>query len=291
MIDLVVDRAIPLERQSTFTLLGIRFWDPVQDAQVRDGLVVNAWPEGSPALRRTAFRTIGGLYAFQGLPGMRELEYPAEDRSPWTGSPPETRRFVVEVVDVQRRYLPLAFVVDVPFQGIFPTDAPVSPAERPLGCWLFSAPTRTAPVGMAVVRADLVEAVTEQPAAFAVVELEIAGRSWYGVADERGAVAICFPYPDFTGASGFSSPPAPLPAQVWPATVRVRYELAVQETPIGAAVPHIRTLFLQSPRRVWLTDQGASAEVLSLDVTFDEALVLRTVDRTTLWLDPSPAPP
>ena len=43
MIDLVVDRAIPLERQSTFTLLGIRFWDPVQDAQVRDGLVVSQW--------------------------------------------------------------------------------------------------------------------------------------------------------------------------------------------------------------------------------------------------------
>ncbi|HLP57643.1 MAG TPA: hypothetical protein VK186_02380, partial [Candidatus Deferrimicrobium sp.] len=62
------------EQVNTFTPLGIRFWDSALDRQVGDHLLVKAYPVhgyGSPV---HAFRSASGIYAFQGLPGLREIE-------------------------------------------------------------------------------------------------------------------------------------------------------------------------------------------------------------------------
>jgi len=69
----------PLERVTIVTALGIRFWDALLDAPVRDGLDVTARPLGQRAGGTVAFRTASGIYAFRGLPGLHDVEYPAGD--------------------------------------------------------------------------------------------------------------------------------------------------------------------------------------------------------------------
>ena len=110
-----------LEQTTVFTLLGIRFWDAVRDAQVRDSLLVTARPviaasppgiaASRPAIR--AFPTGSGVYAFQGLPGLHDIERPAENGVSTT-SPPIQRRFFVEVRDEQKRVIPMVFGVELP---------------------------------------------------------------------------------------------------------------------------------------------------------------------------------
>ncbi|MEI2692782.1 MAG: hypothetical protein V9H69_24885 [Anaerolineae bacterium] len=147
-----------IERQTIFTPLGIRFWDPATDRQIAHGLRVRAWPDGALEPVRGAFRTASGIYAFQGLPGLRAVEYPPANGG--AASPPAAQRFVVAVEDEQRRFLPATLRVDAPFEGIYPTALPASPPGAALpGLYLFSAPWRSA-AGLAAVRADLVRRST-----------------------------------------------------------------------------------------------------------------------------------
>jgi len=288
MNDPVVSRAIPLEQREIYTLLGIRFWDPVTDDQVRYGLQVTAWPEGQAEAGCEAFRTGGGIYAFRGLAGMRALEFPEEGADPWSEP---TVRFIVQVLDSLSRYQPLVFAVNVPFRGVFPTAALYSPEGlNAAGCWLFSAPTRTIPAGFGVVRAQLAEAFSDEPAAYAVLGVEIAGETWYGISGNDGQVTVVFPVPDFTSLTNFTSPVSAVPMQSWPLTTRVRYAPSWQETPVGALAPNVRSLFDQPTREIWLTDSGATGSALNSDFVFGEELILRTAGQTTLWLEPEASP-
>ena len=116
-----------VEHLSIITTLGIRFWDPAFDVPVNDGLAVTAYPFGARRPATTAFSTPSGASAFQGLPGLLESEYPRGD-PPSPGSLPASHRFLIEVTDSAARFLPVAFFVDVPFKGIFPTDSPPGPS-------------------------------------------------------------------------------------------------------------------------------------------------------------------
>ena len=266
-----------IERQTTFTPLGIRFWDPATNSQVSHGLRVRAWPDGATGPVREAFRTASGVYAFQGLPGLRTVEYPTHNGG--STSPPVGQRFVVAVEDQQRRFLPVVLRVDAPFTGIYPTALAASPPGEALpGFYLFSAPWRTA-TALAVVRADLVRESSGEPAAFAVLEVD--GQEsgvWHGIADERGSVAVFFPIPPFQATLG-SSPPgpqAPPQEQQWQVTARVLYEPAHLETPAGADVPDLRTVLTQAGGVVWAAAGGASAAQLNATLSFGQDLTLRT---------------
>lgn len=265
-----------IERQTIFTPLGIRFWDPATDSQVAHGLRVRAWPDGATAPVRTAFRSASGVYAFQGLPGLREVEYPAASGG-GQASPPALERFVLAVEDEQRRFLPVTLRVDAPFLGIYPTGLGGGGSSLP-GFYLFSAPWRAAS-SLAVVRADLVRASTGQPAAHAVLELDVGeGGVWHGIADQRGSVAVFFPIPPFQATLG-SSPPgpqAPPQAQQWPVTARLLYQPAHLETPAGAQQPDLRTILTQAAGVLWPTAGGAPASQLSAALSFGQALILRT---------------
>lgn len=276
-----------IERQTIFTPLGIRFWDPATDSQVAYGLAVRAWPDGAAEPVREAFRTASGIYAFQGLPGLRALEYPTGDGRT---SPPPGQRFVVSVEDHQRRFLPVTLRVDVPFYGIYPTALASSPPGEALpGFFLFSAPWRTA-TKLAVVRADLVRESTGEPAAHAVLELDVEDSgAWHGMADERGSVAVFFPIPPFQATLG-SSPPgpqAPPQAQQWQVAARVLYEPAHLETPAGANVPDLRTILTQAAGAIWATAAGAPAAALNATLSFGQDLILRTAGlaETRLLID------
>lgn len=300
MFEPIFDLFEPRERITVFSPLGIRFWDPARDTQVRDGLTVIACPQGSRHAATRAFRTLSGIYAFHGLPGLHDIEYPAQDSVPTT-SPPEIMRFIVQVIDEQRRFLPVVFGVDLPYQGIFPTGTPSSPPGNSLpGFYLFSAPTRPRTPSLAVVRAQLeerVDAVTRQPAGHAVLEVEAPGQeTWYGVADERGSVVVMFPYPTFTGTNGVSSPvtsPAGVVQQHWDLSIRIRYEPAALTFPNGFQIPDLRSIFNQAPGVLWstlTTQPGQPVSQLSAELIFGQELVMRTDGGPTLLIG-STSPP
>jgi hypothetical protein len=281
-------RALPLERQTIYTLLGVRYWDPALDEAVVDGLQVTAWPADRPEAVTTAFRTAAGVVAFRGLAGLRHLEYPAEGIEPWEAAPV---RFIVQALDARRRYLPLVFAVHVPHRGVFPSSALHSPdVPAAPGCWLFSAPTRGAVPGFGVVRAQLAVAESAEPVAYAVVEVAIAGETWYGISDAAGQVVVVFPLPDFTSLTGFTSPVSVMPRQSWPVAVRVRHAGLVQETPVRAVAPDLRSLFEQPGRDIWLSSGGGTGESLVMDFVFGEELVLQTPGAPGLWLEPEASP-
>jgi hypothetical protein len=285
-----------VERLKVFTPLGIRFWDPALDVQISDDLSVVA----SPAAGRKAtpaVRTASGIYAFHGLPGLHDLEYLVDEQILNT-SPPFARRFIVQVSDNQRRLLPVTFRVDLPFTGIFPTDAINGSVEtRPPGFYLFSASTRPTLPTLAVVRVQLVERVdpvTERAAAHAVIEIQAPGnRTWYGLADERGRVAILFPYPTFTTTSSGNaglSPPVIDRRQHWELGIRVRYAPATLSIAPGSALPDLRSILNQPLGVIWssrTTTMGQPVNHMSANLTFGEELVLRTDSESTLLIGPA----
>src|SRR5437773_1580626 len=118
----VTDLAVRLilERTSVFTPLGIRFWDPARNVPVTDDLVVTARPDGAFGRVTPAFRTASGVYAFEGLPGMYTVEHPDVPPEPPAG-PPTPQPFLIEVADLQRRFLPILFRVELPlpYRGLF----------------------------------------------------------------------------------------------------------------------------------------------------------------------------
>lgn len=300
MIEQILESSNPLEQVTIFTPLGIRFWDPVQDTQVTDGLIVTAFPEGARRNGTRAFRTLSGVYAFRGLPGLHDVEYPGDDLP--TASPPVTVRFIIQVFDERRRFLPVIFGVDLPHYGIYPTNPPLSPPGDSLsGFYLFSAPTRPGAPSLAVVRAQLVErvdAVARRSAAHAVLEIEVpGGRTWYGVADERGSVAVLFPYPTFTISTGLTSPaalPPVAPTQSWNLNVRVRYDPAALSFSNGFRIPDLRSLFSQSPGKLWSTaiaQPGQPVSQMSAELIFGHQLVMRTDDGPTLLVSSATSPP
>jgi hypothetical protein len=283
-----------VERISIITPLGIRFWDPAFDVQISDGLTVTAYPQGTRRPATTAFCTQGGIYAFQGLPGLHDIEYPQNDpASP--GSLPVSARLLIEVADTASRFLPVAFLIDAPFNGIFPTDLPQSPlAPAPPGFYLFSAPTRAGSPLSALVRAQLSERldeINEMPAAYAVLEIDApTGNTWIGMADDRGAVAVLFPYPTFTGASNAASsllPSAAVAPQSWPIDLRVRYQPSALIFPTGSALPELRSVLAQAPAAIWTqraSPPGQALASLPATLVFGEELTMRSAQESGLLI-------
>jgi hypothetical protein len=173
-------------------------------------LRASAWPVDVPWQGVTGVVTPSGIAAFHALPGLRAFERSgAED--PWD-PPPATRIFQVEVTDPSGRYLPCTFVLQAPTKGlaIF-ADSGSPPWIKEGAVPLFSAPSRAVPPGLAVVRAELHEFATEQPAAWAFVEAQYSSggstRTACGLADDQGRVVLMFPYPEGQRRPLGGSPP------------------------------------------------------------------------------------
>jgi len=275
----------PLERLSIVTPLGIRFWDAALDRPVEDGLDVTAWPTARPSALTQARLTMSGIYAFHGLPGLRSFEYSEAGGPPL--SPPPSQRFVVAVEDRLERFVSVVFQVNVPYLGIFPTESGGSPDGRPPGFYLFATSSRPVTAGLAVVRAQLVDA-GGAATAHAVLEVDDPeGQTWFGLADERGMVALLLPFPLFPFEEVGSPPRSPSEAREppsWPITVRARYRPASQQVPLGARRPDLASLFAQAPANILAAPGGAPALSLPADLIFGRELVLRTGLGPTLTL-------
>lgn len=287
--------AEPVERDAVFTPLGIRFWDPASNAPAGDGLDVRAWPEGSPSLERVSFRTRSGLHSFRDLPGLHGVEHPGGEGT--ADGSPFLRRFVVQAIDPNGRFLPAVFVVELPlgYRGPYlSTPGTSPPGGAPPGFFLFSAPTRPVPSGFAAVRVCLEDLASGEPAAYSVAEVEIDGRSWYGIADGRGRLVVLVPYPVVLHPFG-TSPPAgpavPLEEQRWPFRLRIRYQPAVVEATPGAVAPLLRSIFAQGPASLWASESGSPSTELSGEIAYGSDWIGRTDDGPVLLVGPSGGSP
>ncbi|HYJ03855.1 MAG TPA: hypothetical protein VEX43_01895 [Chthoniobacterales bacterium] len=238
----------PPERVSLTCALGLRFFDVATGLFVgadgtigRESLGLNAvaWPIGAPHQKTVGVVTPSGIIAFHGLPGLREFENSGE-ADPWA-SPHRTRDFQVEVIDRMGRFLPCTFAVSAPEKGLALFAEDGSPPWIEAGAVpLFSAPSRTLPPGLAIVRMELRDLGTGREAAWAIVEVNYLSRgsrrTARGLADDKGRVLLLFAYPEGQRRAFNHSPPGNSPGlsqQEWTLEFAVSHEAV--EHPEAAA--------------------------------------------------------
>jgi hypothetical protein len=275
-----------LDTFTRVTPLGVRFWDPVLEMVVSDGLIVTAYPPGFRFLRVSAFTTPGGVYAFRGLPGLSAAERGAGDAAYWA-KPPVQRSFVIEVSDPAGRYQPFALSAELPLRGVYawncggaasPPASPIAPG--PPAVPLFSAPSRDAPAGMAAVRAALWDPIADTAAARAVLEVTPPGQPpARGIADSQGRVVVLFPYPEPIAPPAAPGSPlpgsaVPLAQQQWTVTLMASYTPGLLSSP----APDLCATLRQPPATLWATwaDSPPRAPLTEASLTFGQELVLRT---------------
>jgi hypothetical protein len=292
--------ATVIEQLSTFTPLGIRFWDAALDRQIRHYLRVEAYPISRPQLRRTAYQTLGDVYSFEGLPRMRHIEFRQVPDA--ESSSAERHPFVVSVVDQQRRFLPIAFEVELPlpYPGLYLSSTTAgSPAEvAPPGLHLYSSVVRPVPSWVAAVRGELHDLAADSPATHAVIRLEtLAGDVWYGLSDKQGRFVVILPYPVLI--HGFGGSPAdpgqrPLLEQEWDLTLSVQYEPSVLRSLPGIDLPDYLSLLQQFTAGVYQQtpeDGGTPLSGLPITLRFDRNPTVRTEGISQLLVSPSSASP
>jgi hypothetical protein len=290
-----VDRArrvVLFDRLTMVAPLGLRFHDAVTNEIVGDGLSVWAYPLDRPKATRPLFANRRGVYVLHDAPGLRDLQHGAGDDEYWKNLPPK-KDFVIEVRDDLDRFLPFRLTVALPRRGVYEWSDPAtnSPPSITKSIPLYSSPARTAPAGAAVVRADLWDpkrGPKGAEAGSAVLELSDHDRFVArGIADQKGRVAVMFPYPAPKAFAPSSPPGSPLssppgatgPAltdQLW--TFRVRALYAVQSPPqISArdALPDLRTVLSQPEATLW-ADEAQHDELLEVAVQFGQPLILKS---------------
>lgn len=281
VINTATGPGIPLESLSIFTPLGIRFWDLTLGLPIAEGLTVNLRLANSASPVLTATLTGSGVYAFFGLPGLRAAEYP-------TGSgygPAQTFTYIVTVQDLMGRYLPtlLMYTLDQ-------TGTPVNGSAGIQLAYLFSAPTRTAPPGMAAVSAYLIDQDANAPAAWAVVSLTIGSdpETWMGIADDTGSALVLVPYPVaqslLLGSPPGSGQPS-IDADTWPLTAEVAYSPSLLGYPLAGApdlqwpwtdTPNLKDILqAQQPATIW-ADPATAVSQFEATLTLGQNLVLRS---------------
>jgi hypothetical protein len=256
----------PLEWVTLGEPVGLRFRDELTGAFVGGGLQVKAYAPDWPERFVTAEVTPSGNYYFPLLPGLAR------------GAATPARPFVIEVADVEGRYLPYRLEITTPCRRLGGSAAspPASPLEEgPLP--LFSAPSRTLPAGSATLRAELREGESGAPAVWAILEVfyrgALLGR---GMADEKGRLATAFAWPEpenFAAGSQPAETARPLTKQHWDLDVRLFYR------PEGAAPsqPDLNAALAQPAAALW-QDEARTAPFSAVRAHYGQEIVLRSQD-------------
>lgn len=259
------------------TPLGLCFWDHGANEPVTDGLLVTAYRTVGSSSPIQAVRSPSGIYSFHGLPGLHDWEYPLNDVES-ESSPPIVLRFIVKVEDLKRRFIDTAAIIQAPRPGdrlfVWPS---ASPGQADDGFRLFSAPTRPRNSRLATVRANLWEVDRDKAAAFAVLRVEIEGITWTGIADEKGTIAVMFPYPNTMRSLAVSPPSSRIPVheQSWNFTASVFYGGTDMSYLRGAELPSLGHLLSQTPTGFHQPGSNSLPE-LSGTLTMGRETVLRT---------------
>lgn len=283
------------EKFSQFSPLGIRFWDPVEDRQIVDGLQITARAAVGISRKFHSLKTHSGVYTFSSLPGLYDVE---------TGvlSPEEAiaaddqRQFIIEISDRLNRYLDVAFTIalPLPYRGLFLSDGTGSPVENsPKGFYLYSSANRRLAGHYARVRGQLRNQLTGQPATHALVRvITESGESWFGLADAEGQFIVAMPFPDLS--AGFGGSPAtaqvPLHEQSWNIDLEVAYSPTTLELLPGTDIPNYTSILNQTTANIFPSDPEESASTvtqLSLLLEFNQPTVTRTDGQSVLFVSPS----
>jgi hypothetical protein len=313
---LATDRLKVIDRLTMVAPLGLRFWDEVSARIVGDGLNVTAYPADNPARRVEAFANRSGVYVLRSLPGMRAVENGAGDAGFWDNVPIR-RMFIIEVIDLERRFQPFSMKVNLPERGVFAWQDPMgsSPPSPAIGVPLYSSPSRQAPPSLAIVRAELREWQPGtnhegRPAAWAVLEARSSGRLLArGFADEQGRVGLIFPYPEpvthTLGSPPASSPPAAAAPQLrdqeWTIEVVASYG-RLHPAPVGdrPSLADLSDILTQPSASLWADSERGRA-LTEANLQFGRELVLRSRDftaspiegapKSVLFITPAGSPP
>lgn len=293
-----------LERHTITAPLGVRFWDVAERQFVRSGLRVTAYDASDTRRWWRALENSSGVSVLRDLRGLREIEQSGGGPAAWADAltPPRIRRFQLELRDPSSRFLPFTWVSDAPQRSFAawlcpPLSPPATQRETDTpdrSLPVFPTPSRPVPGGFAVVRTQLVEPDLSPPASppaegqpryasWAFVEVwgedllesppahpRPLGASY---ADEKGRVAVMFPWPAPVRSSLLAPPSPPggsggLLAQRW----RIRLE-AYYDGLDPDSVPDLCAVLSQ--RRAALWDQpGVPMPVRELE--YGRELVVRS---------------
>jgi hypothetical protein len=274
-----------LERLTRVAPLGVRLWDPATGRAVTDGIVMRETASGA-----TAFANGAGVLVATGLRGLREAEFGVGDGAYWAALP-ATADFTFEVTDERGRFVDFRFTVTLPHRGLFvPSCLPVSPLDGLADSIpLFSAPGRSVPGGLAVVRAELWDVAADAPAARAVLEVTPPqAPPVVGIADDEGRAVVLLPYPEPPWQGGASPPPGSLSLaeQSWTVGVAVRFDSPPLGGPARPA-PDLCAVLGQQPATA-LADLSPPTDLTQATLEYGRDLVLRTAGESTLHLEPAP---
>ena len=309
-----VDLTHVIERLTLVAPLGLCFRDEVSGKIIGDGLVVTAYPATRPERRVRAVSNLSGIYVLRHLPGLRDFENGQGPTNVWD-SPPSRRPFVIEVVDDERRFQPFLMTTHLPGRDVFVWEelSPVSPPGTMVDVPLYSAPTRTVPAAMAVLRADLWDPTAGPhpkggPAAWAVIAARMPGQPIVrGIADDKGRIALIFPYPD-PGSDAFGSPlDSPLLSppvggsslrhQQWTIELEAAYKRLHPVPPLRhvPALPDLGDVLTQPAAILWAAFDHT--ELAAKTLTFGKELVVKSdtfiegSPKSVLYISPAGSPP
>lgn len=208
----MMPQPISLDRVLVNAPIGLGFWDAVSASLVADGLVVSTRPRHATEPKLVARPSLRGIQVFHRLPGLARyvMPWPIDDTTV-----PVPVSFTLDVSDEYGRFQPFFLEAECPTEGLFlPSCLQSSPPE---GRYIpmFSSPTRSVPAGMAAVRAELRDAQSGEPAAFAMIVVEHDGRELgRSFADRDGRISVIFAYPEPLWSSPLSTERWSWPVQI-----------------------------------------------------------------------------
>jgi hypothetical protein len=199
-----------LEELTIVTPLGVNFRDASTRIQISDDLDVTLHPAGISELKRNGVVNRAGVFVFRNLPGMRDVESGSGDEAFWAAQTPRFD-FLLEVSDGGGRFLPYAFPLKLPVRHLLTLP-------------LFSAPSRSVPEAMGVIRAEIIDQ-SGQPAAWSVADAATELGVVRGMADARGQLMLPLPYPrpQISLGSPLHAGGPDVTAATWSVDLTVRY--------------------------------------------------------------------
>lgn len=254
-----------IEKLSLVAPFGVCLHDAATGERVADGLNVAVYAANQSAGTRRDYAAPNrsGVFVVQKIRGLENFARGAGDAEFWKENPP-SKTYVVEVFDVERRFLPFRFLAALPVRGIYRWEiAPAASPNKTLpSVPLYSAPTRRTAGAMSIIRAELRRA-DANPASWAVLEARINNSLIArGIADKNGRVVLIFPTPAPANKPLVSPPAAAVRAslseQKWTLNLTVKYQPSIFQTspPISMDansefLPDLRLALAQTNGALW----------------------------------------